>query len=238
MNSRNVQKNGYKVLVVDDDAAAREAVAAGLRREGFLTADAATATRARAMFAKNRPDLIVVDINLPDADGFEFIRDIRAIDDVPIVICTVRSERRDRVIGLELGADDYVTKPFSPKELTLRVKTVLRRAKNSAISSPGTALIEFGAVTIEPDIHEVRRDGAPMVTTAKEFDLLYHLSKSPGVTFSRTDLLSAVWDSSPEWQSEATVTEHVRRLRLKIEEDASSPKFLQTVRGEGYRLVF
>jgi DNA-binding response OmpR family regulator len=235
VTTRTSQKNGYKVLVVDDDPAARAAVSVGLRRDGFLTAEAGEAGRARLVITKNRPDLVILDLGLPDADGLDLLRDIRADDDIPIIVCSARAEELDRIIGLELGADDYVTKPFSPRELASRAKTVLRRSKVTA--APVAPPLSFGPISIDPDAREVYRDGALVVTTAKEFDLLLHLAQAPRAIFSRLDLLREVWNSAPEWQSEATVTEHVRRLRLKIEEDATSPKYLTTVRGVGYRLM-
>lgn len=235
MTGRNIQKNGYKVLIIDNDAPARTAVGAGLRREGFLIAEAHTAKRAKSMFLKNRPDLIILDVALNESDGFDFIESIRSQDDIPIVVCTVLTEDSDRVRGLESGADDYITKPFSPKELHMRVKTVLRRAKNSENRTTLTPVLEFGQVSIEPDTHEVRRDGLPLVTTAKEFDLLYFLAKNPGVVYSRSTLLQSVWKVEPDAKKETTVTEHIRRLRTKIEPDADNPTHLETVRGQGYR---
>ena len=209
------------------------AVCASLRSAGFHCAEVATAARARAALVHSRPDLMVLDLGLPDGDGVDLLRDIRAGDPLPVIVLSGRDSERDRVSGLDLGADDYVTKPFSPRELASRVTSVLRRAATSPVATNLT----FGDVTIDIRAREVHKSGKPVSLTAKEFDLLACLAQRPRTVISRADLLEKVWSAKEGTCSEATVTEHIRRLRLKLEDSSSAPRHLCAVRGVGYRLM-
>lgn len=220
----------YRVLVVDDDADTRAAVCAALRNGGFLCSEAADVARARKVVTKSRPDIVVLDLGLPDGDGMDFLVELRRNDDLPVLVVSGRDSEGDRVLGLEIGADDYVTKPFSAVELASRVRSVLRRTGSSSQSRVG-----FGTTTIDAEAREVTHKGKKINLTAKEFDLLAFFARHPRQVFSRVELLREVWHTT-DTRSEATVTEHVRRLRLKIEEDPSSPRHLSAVRGVGYRL--
>lgn len=229
----NDTKISAKVLVVDDDPTARNAVSAGLRREGFLVCEASDVSRARKVISKNRPDIVVLDLGLPDGDGLDLLTALRTTDNLPVVVCSGRDGEQDRLNGLELGADDYITKPFSVRELSMRVRVVLRRIQNTP-STPTS--LHMGSVVIDVEGREVRRSGTPIQLTAREFELLVFLARNPRTVFTRAELLASVWHASGE-RSEATVTEHVRRLRLKLEDDPASPRHLCAVRGVGYRVV-
>jgi len=222
-----------KVLVVEDDTDVRNATVAALRAAGFLCSEAGDAARARKVIVKARPDLVILDLGLPDSDGLELLRELRTRDELPVIVISGRGAEDDRVIGLEVGADDYMTKPFSARELATRARNVLRRA-TSTVTGPR---ISFGEIALDVDAREVRRDGTLLALTAKEFDLLVFLARHPRSVFTRIDLLREVWHSDTEHRSEATVTEHVRRLRLKLEADPTNPRHLAAVRGVGYRLV-
>ncbi len=225
--------NEVKVLVVEDDIDVRTATVEALRAAGFLCSEAGDAARARKVIAKARPDLVILDLGLPDSDGLELLRELRTRDDLPVIVVSGRGEENDRVLGLEVGADDYLTKPFSPRELATRSRNVLRRTLSSVTGPRMT----FGPITVDVDTRDVRRDGENLALTAKEFDLLAFLARHPRTVFTRVDLLREVWHSDTEHRSEATVTEHVRRLRLKLESDPANPRYLCAVRGVGYRLV-
>jgi DNA-binding response OmpR family regulator len=178
-----------------------------------------------------RPDLVVLDVMLPGATGLDVLRR-HDTSRVPVILLTARVDEADRVLGLELGADDYVTKPFSPREVVARVRTVLRRAQ----AAPATGQpLAFDGLTIDVAAREVNVSGTATAVTAKEFDLLAFLAGSPRQVFSRAQLLHSVWDSAPEYQDPATVTVHVRRLRQKIEADPEQPRWITTVYGVGYR---
>jgi DNA-binding response OmpR family regulator len=221
------------VLVVDDEPIVREVVVRYLQREGHTTLEADHGERARTLLERQSPDLVVLDVMLPGVDGLELCRWIRSRSELPVIMLTARGEEADRIIGLELGADDYVTKPFSPRELAARVRSVLRR------SSPARAAGErrrFGDVELDADTRDVRKAGIELRLTAKEFDLLWFLASHPRRVFSRDQLMSRVWGYEAALDT-GTVTVHVRRLREKIEDDPSQPRFLQTVWGVGYRLV-
>jgi DNA-binding response OmpR family regulator len=221
------------VLVVDDEPMVREVVATYLRRDGLQVAEASDGPGALAWLADHTPDLVVLDIMLPGTDGLTILRRLRAEGQIPVILLTARTEEADRVLGLELGADDYVVKPFSPRELAARVRTVLRRSGPAAASSAG--VLEYGTLRIDPAAREVHVDGRQVVLTAKEFDLLYALARAPRTVFSRRQLLAQVWDSAPEYQDPATVTVHVGRLRQKLETDPDEPRWIATARGVGYR---
>jgi DNA-binding response OmpR family regulator len=223
-----------KVLIVEDDELVRDALATALREGGFVVALADSSERARYVMQRSRPDIVVLDLTLPDQDGLELLAEIRTSDDIPVIVCSGRDGEDDKIAGLELGADDYVSKPFSPRELVSRCKTVLRRA---ATPQSAGADHHFGDVTVNLSTREVTKAGEPLALTAKEFDLLQHFLRFPRVAFSRPQLLKAVWRGGAQSNSEATVTEHIRRLRLKLEDDAATPKHLCTVRGTGYRFI-
>jgi two-component system, OmpR family, phosphate regulon response regulator PhoB len=223
----------FRVLVVEDEVDTRDAIMAALRWAGFLCTEAPDAARAQYIIKHHRPDLVVLDLGLPDSDGLELLRALRADDALPVVVCSGRGSELDRLEGLDVGADDYVTKPFSPKELALRARAVLRRSN----AAPASSVLRFGQVELSVSTREVTVKGAAVSLTAREFDLLAHLARNPRTVFSRQDLLEAVWASADGERSEATVTEHMRRLRLKIGDDPTSPKHLRAVRGVGYKLV-
>ena len=234
MSENSEQSTTAKVLVVDDDTQTRNAMTAGLRREGFLVCEASDVSRARRIINKNRPDIVVLDLGLPDGDGMELLRTLRTTDNLPVVVCSGRAEVSDRLSGLEQGADDYVTKPFSVRELAMRVRVVLRRIKNTPTTPTN---LNLGSVVIDVEGREVRKSGTLVQLTAREFELLVFLAKNPRTVYTRSELLTHVWHTASGERSEATVTEHVRRLRLKLEEDPASPRHLCAVRGVGYRVV-
>jgi len=221
------------VLVVDDEPIVREVVIRYLEREGYRTLEAEDGEVARDVLARSSPDIVVLDVMLPGADGLELCRWIRSTSELPVIMLTARGEEADRIVGLELGADDYVTKPFSPRELAARVKTVLRRS-DRVVSSVDR--LEFGDVVLDQASREVRRGGVDVRLTAREFDLLWFLASHPRRVFSRDQLMAGVWGYTAALDT-GTVTVHVRRLREKIEADPSAPKYLETVWGVGYRLV-
>jgi DNA-binding response OmpR family regulator len=221
------------VLVVDDEPIVREVVVSYLRREGFRTLEAGDGDTARRLLDENKPSLVVLDVMLPGTDGLELCRWIRARSDVPVIMLTARGEEADRIVGLELGADDYVTKPFSPRELATRVRTVLRRTEPVASKAER---LSVGSLEIDGRTREVTRSGEQLRLTAKEFDLLWFLANHPRQVFSRDQLMDRVWGYEAALDT-GTVTVHVRRLREKIESDPSLPRHLETVWGVGYRLV-
>jgi DNA-binding response OmpR family regulator len=219
------------ILVVDDEPIVREVVVTYLRREGYRTLEAGDGELAKTLVETERPDLVVLDLMLPRTDGLSVCRWIRAHGSVPVIMLTARTEEADRIVGLELGADDYVTKPFSPRELAARVRTVLRRA--SPLPQRAELLV-FEELEIDAGAREVRRSGEVLRLTAKEFDLLWFLASHPRRVFSRDQLMQRVWGYASALDT-GTVTVHVRRLREKIEADASTPRRLETVWGVGYR---
>jgi two-component system response regulator ResD len=220
-----------RVLVVDDEAIVRDVLTRYLEKEGFRVDVAADGEEALALASRVRPDVVLLDLMLPKVDGLEVFRRIRANDDIPVVMITAKGEEVDRVVGLELGADDYVSKPFSPREVVARIRAILRRGERGA--RDGASLV-MGRLEIDRDRREVRRDAAPVHLTRKEYDLLELLASHSGRTFTRTDLLEKVWDFAWDGDS-STVTVHIRRLREKIEDDPSDPQHLVTVWGVGYR---
>jgi DNA-binding response OmpR family regulator len=222
------------VLVVDDDAPTRDLLETLLTDEGFRIDCAADAASALAMLAERKPDVILLDIMMPEMSGFDLMTEIRGRENLPIIFLSARGGETDRVLGLRMGADDYIVKPFSGAELVARIYALVRRRDRPAAHTPHQRL-RYGALTVDLGAREVALDGAVIDTTAKEFDLLALLAASPRRVFSREQLLDQVWGSSTKWQDPSTVTEHVRRLRLKIETDPQRPRFLLTVRGVGYR---
>ena len=221
------------VLVVDDEPIVREVVVRYLAREGFTTLEAGDGDAARSLVESGSPDLVVLDVMLPGTDGLELCRWIRSRSELPVIMLTARGEEADRIVGLELGADDYVTKPFSPRELAARVRTVLRRATSGA---PSQERLAFGDVVLDAQTRDVRKGADNVRLTVKEFDLLWFLASHPRRVFGRDQLMSRVWGYEAALDT-GTVTVHVRRLREKIEDDPSSPRHLQTVWGVGYRIV-
>jgi DNA-binding response OmpR family regulator len=219
------------VLVVDDEPIVREVVVSYLEREGYRTLEAGDGDTARRLLEEEPPSLVVLDVMLPGVDGLELCRWIRARLELPIIMLTARGEEADRIVGLELGADDYVTKPFSPRELAARVRTVLRRTSTDL---PRAELLSFDNLAVDARTREVTRGGEPLRLTAKEFDLLWFMANHPRQVFSRDQLMDRVWGYEAALDT-GTVTVHIRRLREKIEDDPSRPRFLQTVWGVGYR---
>jgi DNA-binding response OmpR family regulator len=221
------------VLVVDDEPIVREVVCTYLQREGYRTLEAGDGGRARKLLEETSPALVVLDLMLPGTDGLELCRWIRGRSELPVIMLTARGEEADRIVGLELGADDYVTKPFSPRELVARVKTVLRRAGPQPV---GGERIVLSDLAIDARTREVTKGDVELRLTAREFDLLWFLARHPRHVFSREQLMDRVWGYSAALDT-GTVTVHIRRLREKIEDDPAHPRFLQTVWGVGYRLV-
>jgi DNA-binding response OmpR family regulator len=224
---------GASVLVVDDEPLVREVVARYLERDGLRVQEIGDGDEALRWLASNTPALVVLDVMLPGSDGLQILRAVRDHGDVPVILLTARAEEVDRVHGLELGADDYVVKPFSPRELAMRVRNLLRRAAG-APSRPDETLA-FGSLVIDPVAREVSLDGQIQGLTPKEFDVLVTLARSPRRVFTRRELLELVWESAPEYQDPATVTVHVGRLRQKLEPDPEQPRWIVTVWGVGYR---
>ena len=221
------------VLVVDDEPIVREVVVSYLRREGYRTLEADDGDAARALIESEPLALVILDVMLPGTDGFELCRWVRSHSNLPVILLTARGEETDRIVGLELGADDYVTKPFSPRELAARVRTVLRRAAPGASASEW---LSFHELELDAQTREVYRRGRLLSLTAREFDLLWFLASHPRQVFSRDLLMERVWGYEAALDT-GTVTVHVRRLREKIEDEPSRPRFLQTVWGVGYRFA-
>jgi DNA-binding response OmpR family regulator len=219
-----------RVLVVDDDLTVADVVRRYLERDGYkvlLAADGETALR---LAGEHEPDLVVLDLMLPGIDGLEVCRRLRTKSDVLVIMLTALGEERDRVLGLQLGADDYVTKPFSPRELALRVASVLRRAKTSTVDG---AVLRDGDLEIDISARRAQLQGVELALTIREMDLLAFLMRHSGQAFSRTELLERVWGWT--FGDQSTVTVHVRRLREKIEDDPARPRRIVTVWGVGYR---
>ncbi|MCH7617946.1 MAG: response regulator transcription factor [Chloroflexi bacterium] len=221
-----------RVLVVEDEPMVAEVVERYLRRDGYTVSVVHDGDKAMDAFERFQPDLIVLDLMLPGLDGTEICRRVRARSQTSIIMLTARGEETDKIVGLGMGADDYVTKPFSPRELAARVKAVLRRAKNN-VEADGDHL-RFGDLRINGRTRKVEDHRGPIELTAREFDLLFHLASHPEQVFSREQLLDAVWDL--EFPGDAsTVTVSIRRLRSKVETDPSRPRHLKTVWGVGYK---
>ncbi len=221
-----------RVLVVDDDPTVAEVVVRYLEREGYITETVTDGYRALEQARAHLPDLVVLDLMLPGIDGLEVYRRLRALAPVPVIMLTARGDEDDRVVGLELGADDYVSKPFSPRELIARVKSVLRRA-GGQVANPEPGEIEADGLVIDLGAREVRRDGELVMLTAREFDLLVFLARHPRHVFRREELLERVWGYT--YGDTSTVTVHIRRLREKVERDPAHPRHIATVWGVGYR---
>ncbi|MGQ0845902.1 MAG: response regulator transcription factor [Sporichthyaceae bacterium] len=238
MDGDSVEPPGARVLVVEDDPTVAEVVVSYLRRDGYEVEHAADGVAALEAAAAHRPDLVVLDLMLPRLDGLEVCRRLQSGGPIAVIMLTALGAESDRVLGLEVGADDYVTKPFSPRELTLRVRSVLRRhgetVRPAASPTPAAALLTCGPLTLDAAAHRATRGGVPLSLTGREFDLLAFLLAHPGEAFTRDDLMRQVWGW--EFGDQSTVTVHVRRLREKIEDDPANPSILVTVWGVGYRL--
>jgi DNA-binding response OmpR family regulator len=223
---------GTRILAVEDDERIRTAVKLALEDEGWTVDEAANGEDALALFQREPADVVLIDIMLPGIDGFEVCRSIRRTSDVPIVMVTARADTHDVVAGLEAGADDYLTKPFAPKELSARIRALLRRARTSEVSSPH---LRFGDLEIVPDEGVVRRNGRDVHLTKTEFRVLGELAPSPGPVLSREVLRERIWEHG-YFGDGRLVDVHVRRLRTKIEADPANPRHVVTVRGLGYKL--
>jgi two-component system response regulator RegX3 len=226
------------ILLVEDERSIIEPLAAALDREGFRTEQAGTVAEALAKAAEVDPDLVLLDLMLPDGSGYEVCRELRSRSSVPIVMLSARGDESDRILGLELGADDYVVKPFSAREVAARIRAVLRRAQ--AAPEPATTgddeAIEIGAIRLDPARRIVTRDGEEVDLARKEYDLLHHLMSNPGRVLTRDRLLEEVWDMN--WfGSTKTLDVHVSAVRKKIGDDPSAPRYLHTVRGVGFRFA-
>ena len=223
---------GTRILAVEDDERIRTAVQLALEDEGWTVVAAENGEDALEAFQEDPADVVLIDIMLPGIDGFEVCRSIRRTSDVPIVMVTARDDTHDVVAGLEAGADDYLTKPFAPKELSARIRALLRRARTSEVSSPH---LRFGDLEIVPEEGVVRRNGRDVHLTKTEFRVLVELAQSPGRVFSREVLLERIWEHG-YFGDGRLVDVHVRRLRTKIEADPANPRHVVTVRGLGYKL--
>jgi DNA-binding response OmpR family regulator len=222
-----------RVLIVEDDPTVAEVVVRYLEREGFTVESVADGRDAVARADAHLPDIVVLDIMLPGLDGLEVCRRLRARAPIPVVMLTARGSEEDRVLGLDLGADDYVSKPFSPRELTARVKAVLRRAGSQLDEFDQGGRLEYDSLVIDLGAREARVQGELATLTAREFELLAFLARRPRQVFRRDELLERVWGYT--YGDTSTVTVHIRRLREKIEDDPSAPRRITTVWGVGYR---
>ncbi len=218
-------------MVVDDDQAVRVLLTRYLEMEGFQVDQVPDGGAALATIAASQPDLVLLDLTLPSDDGLDILTRLRRDSEVPVILLTARGSEADRILGLKLGADDYVVKPFSLGELTARIASVLRRTRSPLPQS----VLQFDGLVLDLATREVTAGDLLVSTTAREFDLLAFLASSPRQVFSRQQLLANVWDSSEEWQDPDTVTEHIRRIRRRIEPDPDHPRWIKTVRGVGYR---
>lgn len=223
-----------RILVVEDEPSLAEVVSLYLKRAGFQVQIASDGRQAMDILERQIPDFVILDLMLPEVDGLSLTRWLRDHSDVPIIMVTARREEIDRIAGLEMGADDYVVKPFSPQELVSRVRAVLRRTGREQVGAESERILFFDAMTINPLTRIVTVKEAQIELTAKEFDMLTHLARHPKQVFTRDQLLERVWGGA-EYIDPGTVTVHVRRLREKIESDPSTPKHLLTVWGVGYK---
>ncbi|MCL1587837.1 MAG: response regulator transcription factor [Actinomycetia bacterium] len=223
-----------RILIVDDEPELRSMLRQYLTREGFKVAEAISGNEALDMIDRTHPDLVLLDVGLPDIDGFEVLRTLRSDSDVPVIMLTARDEEIDRVVGLSVGADDYVVKPFSPRELVARIQAVLRRGSPAGRSTDDT--LRFAGLTIDESSREVLSNGEPVELSALEFDLLLALAQGPNRVFTRHQLLERVWG----WDYfgvERVVDVHVGNIRKVLGDDASNPTYIATVRGIGYKFI-
>jgi DNA-binding response OmpR family regulator len=222
------------ILVVEDEPVVRGVVVRYLKQAGYVTAEAADGRSGKERIERDPPDLVILDVMLPEMDGLELCRWIRKRSHVPVIMLTALGDESDRIVGLELGADDYVSKPFSPRELVARVRSVLRRS--GGIDPLAGERIVVDELSIDPALREVRRDGREVTLTPREFDLLLFLARNPRHVFTRDQLMERVWGYRSETDT-GTITVHIRRLREKIEADPSQPRHIQTLWGVGYRFA-
>lgn len=219
-----------RILVVEDEEAIAEPLVESLEREGFTAEVTSTLAAATDAYRRQPPDLILLDVMLPDGDGRDLCRDIRKESDVPIIMLTARGEEVDRVVGLELGADDYVVKPFSARELTARIRAIMRRGR----LGERRGVMEVGEIRLDPASRAVTKNGEPIELAAREFDLLQLLMTNAGKVVRREEIMDEVWD--PHWFGPTkTLDVHISWLRKKVEEDSSNPRYITTVRGVGFR---
>ena len=226
--------NEKRILVVEDEPSIAEVVSLYIKRAGYQVQIAVDGKQAMTIFERQTPDLVILDLMLPEVDGLSLTRWLRDRSDVPIIMVTARREEIDRIAGLEMGADDYVVKPFSPQELVSRVRAVLRRLGREQAGAESERMLSFDTITINSLTRVVMVKKSQIELTAKEFDMLYLLARHPKQVFTRNQLLERVWGGA-EYIDPGTVTVHVRRLREKIESDPSSPEHLLTVWGVGYK---
>jgi two-component system, OmpR family, phosphate regulon response regulator PhoB len=225
-----------RILVVDDDPEITKLLEKFLSNEGYEVSVASNGAGALSAASASEPDLVILDIVLGSEDGREVLRELRLISDVPTIFLTGRGLESERIAGLKLGADDYMVKPFSLGEMSARIESILRRSgANTSQHHIEAPNIVYGSLQINENTHEVRLGGELLDLTSKEFALLNFMAATPRQVYSRAQLIEHVWASSSEWQNEATVTEHIRRLRSKIEQDPDKPLWIKTVRGVGYR---
>jgi two-component system alkaline phosphatase synthesis response regulator PhoP len=222
-----------RILVVDDEESIRKVVDYALSQAGYEVHTAGDSEEAERVLAQVRPDLVVLDIMLPGKSGLDIARDLRATSTVPIIMLSAKGEEVDRILGLEFGADDYVTKPFSPRELVSRVKAILRRVTAPAVDAH--ARLTVGDLTIDDTSRQVSMSGEPVHLTSSEYGILMLLARHPGKAFSRQAILAALWDESPVGDERA-IDVHIHNMREKLEPDPKNPAYLLTVRGFGYRL--
>ncbi len=221
-----------RILLVEDEETISEPLAEHLERDGFEPEVAATLAEARASLEREMPDLILLDVMLPDGDGRDLAREVRRTSDVPVIMLTARGEEIDRVLGLELGADDYVVKPFSARELSARIRAILRRGRSDRRPGP----IEVGDLVLDPAARTVTKAGEPLELTAREFDLLHLLMANAGQVVRREQIMDEVWD--PHWFGPTkTLDVHISWLRKKLGDDAQDPRYIATVRGVGFRFL-
>ncbi|MGE5290911.1 MAG: response regulator [Micromonosporaceae bacterium] len=223
-----------RVLVVDDEPHIRAVLRGYLEADGFAVSEAADGEAAVRQLHQDAPDLVLLDVMLPGIDGLEVLRQVRTFSDVYVILVTARAEEVDKLVGLGVGADDYVTKPFSPREVAARVKAVLRRDRG--VRDAGAAVLRFEGLTVDCDAREVRVDGSTVALSALEFDLLAALADTPGRVFSRRQLLERVWGYD-FFGDERVVDVHIRSLRARLGDDAANPRLIATVRGVGYKFA-
>ncbi|MEA1902311.1 MAG: response regulator transcription factor [Actinomycetota bacterium] len=223
-----------RILIVDDEDNLRELVRSYLKAEGYEVSEASDGRSAVEAVRSHRPDLVILDVRMPGLDGFEALQEIRTFSDVHVIMLTARADEADKLIGLTVGADDYITKPFSPRELVARVKAVLRRIREGKRETDSS--LEFAGLVIDPERRQLTVEGTRTELTALEFDLLVEMASQPGRVFSRRQLLESVWG----WDyfgDERVVDVHIRNLRRALGDDASNPAYIGTVRGVGYRFL-
>lgn len=235
VNRKGKMSKRTKILVVDDEETIREVVRRYLEKENYVVLEAADGYQALDLIKQKSPDLIVLDLMLPGIDGLSLTEHIRQERQIPIIMLTAKGEASDRIRGLDTGADDYITKPFSPQEVVSRIRAVLRRVKGEQ-TSPTEKTFEFAHLFIDPSARIVKVDGQNVDLTVKEFDLLTYFAQNPQQVFSRTQLLAKVWGDEL-YTDPSTVTVHIRRLREKIEQDPGEPELICTVWGVGYKFV-